>query len=356
MRVRVRVRCGHGIAHVLRDHARRRCRQRERFEGARETLRRREAVRRVEGERTRQSCVELVRNVGAKRGQRRHRAREHALHRRRVGGLVEQAAACAELPEHDGERVDIGATRGRLTLIDLRRDVAELALDLAGGGDTSAARVALEDAEVGELREAVDADDHVLRRHITMNDAQKAAVVGAQLVRGVQTGERVLGDAQRDRDGHRTVGTRRRLHEPGDRQALDVLHDDHHRAVAERDVERRDHIGMTDQRSDARFLEHHLRPVARFEEMRMTRLDGDRPLEAERRDASPEVHGRHAAGRDLANDLVALLGRPRECGECAQRGALAVRTTRVHRVVFTKCGDDDKQRSALFQADRSELR
>ena len=94
--------------------------------------------------------------------------------------------------------------------------------------------------------------------HVAVHEAEQLAAIVAQLVRGVQAGERV------EHDAHDHVARR---HLPGDiaratmrdeRVALDVLH---HQVVAPlglADLEDGDDVGVMDARGEPRLVEEHL--------------------------------------------------------------------------------------------------
>ena len=98
------------------------------------------------------------------------------------------------------------------------------------------APVGLRDAEVEDARDAVDADEDVLRRDVAVDDAERLAALVRRLVRRVEAVERAAHDA-------RPTIARRACAPPRSRVArtsresdspCDVLHDEEELAVASR--------------------------------------------------------------------------------------------------------------------------
>jgi hypothetical protein len=135
--------------------------------------------------------------VGALRQRLEHNLIEHRRHPRRaqrrwinlriadsIDQLVtfaallrEQLPAGQELPQDDARRVHVGATVDELAPRLLRRHVRHLAVDDAGGGLFQLQRRASQ-AKVGQLDLAIEADQHVGRRDIAVNQLDVAEVVG----------------------------------------------------------------------------------------------------------------------------------------------------------------------------------
>ena len=95
----------------------------------------------------------------------------------------------------------------------LRRHVRELALEAAARSSSLFLLENLRDAEVRDARDAVDADEDVLRRDVAVHEADVTAALVDQLVRGVQAGERVERDAHRDARRQLAAALRGRDHE-----------------------------------------------------------------------------------------------------------------------------------------------
>ena len=97
------------------------------------------------------------------------------------------------------------------------------------------------------------------------------------------------------------------LHGAGDEVregvALHVLHDDVVPLVARADLEDGDDVGMVDPRCEPRLLEEHLDELGFARQVRVKALDPDEPLKAPGAGETTEIHGRHAAGRELGDQL-----------------------------------------------------
>ncbi len=214
------------------------------------------------------------------------------------------AAAGEQLPQDDAGRVDVGAPVDGALVELLRRHERHLALDLAGDRRRQA-RLGAGDAEVGQAGDAVDADEDVVRRDVAVDEAQGLLVRAPELVCGVEAGERVEEDAQRDVEREAAVVLAQRALDGVERGPLDVFHDEEDARVVLVDVERRDHVGVVDARGEARLVEEHGDEVGLVLEVLVHRLERDEPLEPADAHRPRQEHRGHAARRDLANRLVA---------------------------------------------------
>ena len=119
--------------------------------------------------------------------------------------------------------------------------------------------------EVGELRDAVLADQHVAGLHVAVDDAL-----------GVRMVERVAEVAHHGRD---LLGPQRpAAKHPRQRLALHVLHDDQHALVVGGGVEHRDEVRVVERRSELRLAGEALLHVDRA--VGMQALDGHLPSES----------------------------------------------------------------------------
>jgi len=120
--------------------------------------------------------------------------------------------------------------------------------------------------------------------------AHTAPVRGRELVRGVEAGEHVERDAERDRRGNAAGLLLQRALHGVEGEALDVLHDQEELAVLLGDVERRDDVGVADVRRHPRLVEEHGDELGIFGEVRVHGLDRHLPLEAPRSLGAPGLH------------------------------------------------------------------
>lgn len=86
---------------------------------------------------------------------------------------------------------------------------------------------------------------------------------------------------------------------------MDVLHDQEQLAVLGDHVDGLHHVRMPDARHDARLVQEHRDELGVPGVPLVQSLDGDDPREARGADLPCEVHGGHAAGRDLAAERIA---------------------------------------------------
>ena len=127
---------------------------------------------------------------------------------------AEEALAHERLPQHDTDGVQVRLRRRRRPLDQLRRQIAELALDGAGRRHGRAIGGARQ-PEVGELDDALHAEEHVLRADVAMDDRRRLAFGVDALVRRAEAAQDL------DADGGDLVPRRRRAAERLDPGARD---------------------------------------------------------------------------------------------------------------------------------------
>ena len=187
---------------------------------------------------------------------------------------------------------------------------------------------ALRDAEVGDARDAVDADQHVLRRHVAVHEADRLAALVDRLVRGVQAGARVEDDADGDAGRQPLARARPGPHQLAERRALDVVHHELHGVAHGLDVAHVDDVRVVDARGEPRLAQERVAEAVVLEQVRVRPLDGDELPEAERPLQRAEEHRRHPARGDLEDGLVTEVdGGGRGDGE-STKSRSARRTTR----------------------------
>ena len=119
-------------------------------------------------------------------------------------GPVEEARPGEHLPEDDRGAEDVGAPIDLAALELLGRHVGQLAFELSLARHLRPSH-RLRHAEVDEVREAVGADEDVVRRHVAVHQAERLALLVARLVRGVEPVQHV----HHDRRGNGQGGTSR---------------------------------------------------------------------------------------------------------------------------------------------------
>jgi hypothetical protein len=212
-----------------------------------------------------------------------------------------QHAPGQELPQHHRQREHVGAAIQLLPDGLLGRHVRELALHHARPGLLDRAD-RLGDAEVDQLDRAVVRGDQVGRRHVAVDDVERAPVTVAQLVGVVEPGARVGPDARHQHVRH-ALGLGM-LDEVAGVDPVDVLHGDEVVLVHLSEVVDVDDVGVRELRGQARLVEEHPDEVLRIDEMRQDPLHGDHALEALRAALAREEHLRHAAASQSLDELV----------------------------------------------------
>src|SRR5204863_2803497 len=133
----------------------------------------------------------------------------------------------------------------------------------------------LRDPEVDHLRRARLRDEHVLRRHIAMDHAERRAALVFELVCCMKPGARIGDDPKRDRKWKLFPLTKRDPTQSRERLAVDPLHDEVEDALLLSEIEDLRDVWMTDARCKPRFVEEHLLEARILAEMRLDRLYGD---------------------------------------------------------------------------------
>ena len=113
-------------------------------------------------ERLQQRRIERRGKAGNDRTRRHHGIAEDLRERLALRLALEESLARERLPHHDARSVDVDGSRHVTAGELLRRHVRELALDLTVSRDLDASG-RLRDAEVEHTRNAVGADENVLR-------------------------------------------------------------------------------------------------------------------------------------------------------------------------------------------------
>jgi len=259
-------------------------------------VRRREAELRDRVERLRDDRVE-ARRVWALRA-RRIAATGDDLDEHLDAVTRAHARAREELPHHRADREHVGAAIAVAREL-LRREVAELALDRALLGVLEAIG-RLRDAEVGDADRAVDADEHVLRGHVAVDDLERDAVGRLRLVRGVEAREHVARDGRHDVERELRVRTRRGAEDLREIDALDPLHHDGGRARGALDhADHADDVRVANGVRQADFVFERREAARVLVEERVELLHRDVTTVVEAR----EVHGGRASHTERAHDL-----------------------------------------------------
>ena len=171
----------------------------------------------------------------------RNRVMKDGVERGSVVVASEELLAREGLPEHHAERPEVRARVDGERPNLLRGHVRDLALDLAGAGETDV-RGALGDAEIEELHAAVAGDENIVRGDVAMDEPQRAPIARPSPMRVSQTprGAREDGHAH---GGAEALPTRHALLEqPQEVGALQALHHDDREPLVLADLEHLDDV------------------------------------------------------------------------------------------------------------------
>ena len=164
----------------------------------------------------------------------------------------------------------------------------------------------LRDAEVQHARHAVHADEHVLRGHVAMHEAERHASFVDRFVGGMQAVQRFREDGHHDARRQLLLTIPRAPYEARERLAAHVLHDEEKLVLLHHDVERRDDVRVLDARREPRLVQEHRREFGIMRELRVQSLDRHGAEEAGGADEAPEMHRRHTARGDRVVDRIAI--------------------------------------------------
>jgi hypothetical protein len=207
------------------------------------------------------------------------------LHR---GAALARLLAAERLERDRGQRIDVRGRAGLAAVELLGRHVGRRAEHRAAAGDPRAVGSG-GDAEVGQLREPVLADEHVPGLHVAVHDALRVRMV-----------ERVAEVAHHPHD---LLGPQRPAAEnPRQRLAVHVFHDDQDALVVGRRVEHGDEVRVVQRCPELRLAVEALLDVDRA--IGVQALDGD--LAAETLVLAEEDRG-HAAGAEVPDYPIAAV-------------------------------------------------
>ncbi len=127
----------------------------------------------------------------------------------------------------------------------------------------------LGDPEVKHTRDAVRADQHVLRGHISVNDAQRLAPFVPRFVRRMQTVQYRDQDRASDRQRYRLLRATRGPQQGVQRLSMNVVHDDDEFVVVREHIQDGDHVGVKNPCRKLGFDQEHLSEVRVLEEVSM---------------------------------------------------------------------------------------
>lgn len=274
----------------------------QRVETPGDFLRRADAFRRVALEHRGDKFVEPWR---FRPSERRNRIVQDRMERGRVVVAGEELLSGHALPEHHTERPEVGARVEGLGPDLLRGHVRDLPLYLAGvrvGG----LRGALRDPEIEEFHTPITGYEDVVRRDVTVNDLEGAAVARTRPM-GVPEPPRGTGHDGHGHRGPELLPTEDALlEETQEVGAIQPFHRDEREMVHFTHLDDGDDVGVPQLRGDARLGGEHAHEAVGLREVRQHALDyhhfrGRTVV----RDAPRQENLCHAATRKLTDDFVA---------------------------------------------------
>ena len=255
----------------------------------------------------------LGERLGEDRIERRERGIELAR-RRRLGALdgfqgeddvrlVEGVLPAEHLVERDADGEDVAALVERLRQRLLRAHVDELALDHPrfglDGGD-----LALGDAEVDDLDVAAEAEQHVLRIQVAVDDVEASAGDVGEVVRVARAVADLLGDGASDLRRDALLAPARRVDHLAQRLPRHVLHGDEVRALVLPELEHLHDVAVVHPRRETRLAEEQLDELLVLGEVVEDLLDDEDLLEAGRPLLASEEYLPHSAGGQLLQEKI----------------------------------------------------
>jgi hypothetical protein len=166
----------------------------------------------------------------------------------------------------------------------------------------------LRDAEVDQLGVPARREQHVLRAHVAVHDAQRRAVRPHGLVRGVQPRGHLARDVHRERRRQPPPAPREPAEQLRERHARDVLHrqEVHARHLAELlDVH---DVRVVHLRREQRLLDEHAHQHRVLGELGVHDLDGHGAREPRGAALAPEVERGHSARPQPGDDAAIAHG------------------------------------------------
>ena len=238
----------------------------------------------------------------------RHVGLAHAKKRLARRLRAKEPLADDDLVQDDPEREQVAALVERLSARLLGRHVRVLAAqDLRILAAPEVLIVGARDPEVRDLHGALVAEQNVLWRDVTVNDAQRATIRTAPTMCVVERFAHLADDPELELerqpfDGAPTARLVR--HGRAEVFAVQVLHRDEVRALLFAEVEDLDDVRMAQQRRDLRFADEELGERLLRHQRREHALDDDGLLEAGDAAAAGAPNLGHAALADAIEQLV----------------------------------------------------
>ena len=185
----------------------------------------------------------------------------------------------------------------------LGRHVGELAFDPAGLR-AQLRRLRLGDPEVDDLDLAVGGHQHVRRRHVAVDQAERVTGVIELVVRVVERVAQLEQQPDRDVDRRRAADPARVAQDPADIAAVDVLHRDEVRRAHPAELEQLDDVGVVQEGGELGLAHERLDEAGVCREMRQQTLERHHAFEPFNPALERAMHRRHAAHPEPLEDEI----------------------------------------------------
>ena len=168
----------------------------------------------------------------------------------------------------------------------------------------------MSDAEVAELDEPVERDEHIGGGDVAVDDPEGLAVGARAPVGVVEAAQRVRQDGQGELERDRDLLLRAAAEQRVEVEALDVLHRDEQPPVGPPEVIDLRDVGVVEEGGELRLVDEHLRELRQSGEGGEDLLDHDEPLATELGPrARQEDLGRSSHPDAVEQEVVAELAR-----------------------------------------------
>ena len=231
-------------------------------------------------------------------------ALQNTLQRGRLGLSFEKPASCQSLPGYGRDAEQVGTPVHGFAVCLLGRHVSELALHrpIACVGK---ARTSPGNPKVRNARAAIEPDQNVLRRAVTMHDVQVMPRFIHQLMGCMKAVERVDDHPEQQRRGYLRFVDGGVRQQASQGQTLDVFHHQVIPAFALFDLKNGHHVLMMNTRCKASLIDKHLDKLVLGRQVGMKAFDSNHSLEATHPGQACKKNRGHSSRGQRTNELVA---------------------------------------------------
>ena len=283
--------------------------------------------------------------AGASRRTLDHRAQELV-----VVAAAKQLARGRQLEQHDPGAEHVAPPIERQAPALFGSHVAELALDGPRPRPAQAV-LGLGDPEVDHLHGAVEGREHVVGRHVAVDQAEGPAGLVGQLVGVVEASADRARDEQRERQRQASASGGHPTQHGDQIAAVQELHHHEHAVWPAIDVEDLDDVGVLERGREPGLVEEHPHHRLLAGEVAVQALDHHPLGEAAQAGGPGQEHLGHPAARHRPEELVAPELRRRGGHRAIGRQEVGVvRDDRVHPITLPRGGRPPRRRSRRGQS------